>query len=84
MTGWAGLYEISPDHHAIIGEFPEMKGFICANGFSGHGFMHSPAAGLAVTELIVNGKSETLDIKPLRPTRFREDCLINEPLTAFK
>ena len=84
MTGWAGLYEISPDHHAIIGEFPEMRGFICANGFSGHGFMHSPAAGLAVAELIVKGRSDTLDIYPLRPSRFREDCLINEPLTAFK
>ena len=84
MTGWAGLYEISPDHHAIIGEFPEMKGFICANGFSGHGFMHSPAAGLAVAELIAKGKSETIDIIPLRPSRFREGCLIHEPLTAFK
>ena len=84
MTGWAGLYEISPDHHAIIGEFPEMKGFICANGFSGHGFMHSPAAGLAVAELIAKGKSETIDIMPLRPSRFREGYLIHEPLTAFK
>lgn len=84
MTGWAGLYEITPDHHAIIGEYPEMKGFICANGFSGHGFMHSPAAGLAVAELIVKGKSETIDIWPLRPSRFRENCLIHEPLTAFK
>lgn len=84
MTGWAGLYEISPDHHAIIGEFPEMKGFICASGFSGHGFMHSPAAGLAVAELIAKGKTETIDIHPLRPARFREDRLIYEPLTAFK
>ncbi len=84
MTGWAGLYEISPDHHAIIGEFPEMKGFICANGFSGHGFMHSPAAGLAVAELIEKGKSETIDTMYLRPSRFREGCLIHEPLTAFK
>jgi len=84
MTGWAGLYEISPDRHAIIGTFPEVEGFICANGFSGHGFMHSPAAGLAVSELIVNGRSETIDIYPLRPSRFREDRLIHEPLTAFK
>ena len=84
MTGWAGLYEISPDHHAIIGEFPEINGFICANGFSGHGFMHSPAAGLAVAELIAKGRSETIDINPLRPSRFREGALIHEPLTAFK
>ncbi len=81
--GWAGLYEISPDNHAIIGAFPELVGFICANGFSGHGFMHSPAAGILVAELIVEGKAETLDIHSLRPHRFREDDLIFEPLTAF-
>jgi sarcosine oxidase subunit beta len=81
--GWAGLYEISPDNHAIIGSYPEIKGFICANGFSGHGFMHSPAAGLLVAELIVEGKAQTLDIHPLRPARFREGDLIHEPLTAF-
>ncbi|MEJ2363922.1 MAG: FAD-binding oxidoreductase [Deltaproteobacteria bacterium] len=81
--GWAGLYEISPDNHAIIGEFPELEGFICANGFSGHGFMHSPAAGILIAELIVEGKAKTLDIHPLRPHRFREDDPIREPLTAF-
>ncbi len=82
--GWAGLYEISPDHHAIIGEFPELKGFICANGFSGHGFQHSPAAGILVAELIVDGKAESLDIHPLRPQRFQEGDLVIEPLTAFR
>ena len=82
--GWAGLYEISPDNHAIIGSYPEIKGFICANGFSGHGFMHSPATGLLVAELIVEGKAQTLDIHPLRPARFREGDLIHEPLTAFR
>ena len=82
-NGWAGLYDISPDHHAIIGEFPELKGFICANGFSGHGFQHSPAAGMLVAELIAEGKVVTLDIHPLRPQRFREGDLITEPLVAF-
>ncbi len=83
-NGWAGLYEISPDNHAIIGAFPEMKGFICANGFSGHGFMHGPAAGIVVSELIIHGEAKDVDIYPLRPTRFREGDLIREPLTAFK
>ena len=83
MRGWAGLYEISPDHHGIIGSFPEVKGFICANGFSGHGFQHSPAVGMLVAELIIEGQAKTLDITPLRPTRFREGDLIFEPLTAF-
>lgn len=82
--GWAGLYEISPDHHAILGSFPELKGFICANGFSGHGFQHSPATGLLVAELIVEGEARTLDIHPLRPQRFREEDLVFEPLTAFR
>jgi sarcosine oxidase subunit beta len=82
--GWAGLYEISPDHHAIIGRFPEIKSFICANGFSGHGFQHSPAAGILVAELIVDGRARSLDISRLRPERFREKDLLHEPLTAFR
>ena len=82
--GIAGLYDLSPDHHAIIGSFGEVKGFICANGFSGHGFQHSPAAGILVAELIVEGQAKTLDIYPLRPARFREGDLIYEPLTAFR
>jgi sarcosine oxidase subunit beta len=51
--GWAGLYEISPDHHAILGEVPGTESFILANGFSGHGFQHSPAVGRVIAELIV-------------------------------
>lgn len=82
-NGWAGLYDISPDHHAIVGAFPELKGFILANGFSGHGFQHSPAAGMLIAELIVEGKAKTLDLHPLRPQRFREGDLIYESLVAF-
>jgi len=82
--GLAGLYAISPDHHAILGPFPEVKGFICANGFSGHGFQHSPAVGMLTAELIAEGQAKTLDIHPLRPQRFREGDLIYEPLTAFR
>jgi sarcosine oxidase, subunit beta len=84
VNGWSGLYEISPDNHAIIGSFPEMKGFLCVNGFSGHGFMHAPATGIVVSELILKGNAESIDIHPLRPTRFRENDLIYEPITAFK
>jgi hypothetical protein len=46
--------------------------------------MHSPAVGILVAELIVEGKAKTLDIAPLRPLRFREKALIHEPLTAFR
>lgn len=83
VRGLAGLYDISPDHHAILGPFPEIKGFVCANGFSGHGFQHSPAIGILIAELIAEGRSKTVDIYPLRPHRFREGDLIYEPLTAF-
>ena len=82
--GWAGLYEISPDHHAILGKVPEVEGFILANGFSGHGFQHSPAVGKVITELIVEGKATTIDISPLSIERFEKGELIIEPMTAFK
>jgi sarcosine oxidase subunit beta len=82
--GWAGLYEISPDNHAILGKIPEVEGLILAVGFSGHGFQHGPAAGMAIAELIWNGKSETIDIAPLAPSRFKEGKAIKESLTAFK
>jgi sarcosine oxidase subunit beta len=82
--GLAGLYAVSPDHHAILGPSPEIKGFICANGFSGHGFQHSPAVGILTAELIVEGQAKTMDIHPLRPQRFREGDFMYEPLTAFR
>ncbi|MGQ9645044.1 MAG: NAD(P)/FAD-dependent oxidoreductase [Thermodesulfobacteriota bacterium] len=82
--GWAGLYEISPDNHAILGKVPEVEGFILAVGFSGHGFQHGPAAGMAIAELILNGKSESIDIRPLSLSRFKEGKAIKESLTAFK
>jgi len=82
--GWAGLYEISPDHHAILGRVPEVEGFILANGFSGHGFQHSPAVGKVIAELIVDGKAHTIDISSLSIERFEKGDLILEPMTAFK
>ena len=84
IRGWVGHYEMTPDHHAVIGEFPELRNFICVAGFSGHGFQHAPATGMIVAELIANSKAETEDIYPLRPIRFRENDLIYEPITAFR
>lgn len=69
---WAGLYEVSPDAHPILGRVPELDGFFCINGFSGHGFMHGPACGLLVAEEILDGKARTLDISPLYLDRFEE------------
>jgi sarcosine oxidase subunit beta len=82
--GWAGLYEISPDHHTILGKVPEVGGFILANGFSGHGFQHSPAVGKVISELIIDGKATTIDISSLSIERFEKGELILEPITAFK
>ena len=83
VRDWVGHYEITPDHHAVIGTFPERLNFICATGFSGHGFQHAPATGMIVAELITGGRVQSEDIHPLRPTRFRENDLIYEPLIAF-
>ncbi len=82
--GWAGLYEISPDHHAILGRVPGVEGFILANGFSGHGFQHSPAVGKVISELIVDGEAVTIDISSLCIDRFEEGQLMLESMTAFK
>ena len=82
--GWAGLYEISPDNHAILGKVSGVDGFVLAVGFSGHGFQHGPAAGMAIAELILKGKSEIIDITPLALSRFKEGKAIKESLTAFK
>jgi sarcosine oxidase subunit beta len=82
--GWAGLYEITPDHHAILGTVPEIEGFVFANGFSGHGFQHSPAVGKVIAELIVEGKASTIDISSLSIERFKKGELIVEPMAAFK
>ena len=76
--GWAGLYEISPDHHAVLGRFPERPNLFIAGGFSGHGIMHSPAAGLLVSEMILDGAAHTLDVSALSPTRVREGRLLHE------
>jgi len=79
---WAGLYDVSPDDHAIIGTVPSVAGFYCANGFSGHGFQHSPATGRVLSELILDGHVSGLDVAPLSITRFRSGALLSEPLTA--
>ncbi|MGB8885904.1 MAG: FAD-binding oxidoreductase [Candidatus Korobacteraceae bacterium] len=76
---WAGLYEMSPDHHAIIGPVEEVKGFFCANGFSGHGVMHAPATGKMVADLILHGKTEVVDqVEVLSPARFAKGELLHE------
>ena len=78
VEGWAGLYEMTPDHNAIIGEHPAVRGFFLANGFSGHGLMMAPATGKAVSELIRDGASRTIDVTPFRIARFAHGALLHD------
>ena len=75
---WAGLYEMTPDHHPILGESPDAPGFFLANGFSGHGVMHSPATGKIMADLILKGDTDLIDAKLLDYARFAEGRLIEE------
>ncbi|MBO9370946.1 MAG: FAD-binding oxidoreductase, partial [Chloroflexi bacterium] len=75
---WAGLYEVTPDAHPILGRVPDLEGFYIIGGFSGHGFMHGPICGLLLAEEILDGRAHTLDISSLSITRFREGRLIRE------
>jgi sarcosine oxidase, subunit beta len=72
---WAGLYEMSPDKHAILGAAPGCANFFFVNGSSGHGVMHAPALGHLLAEIILDGRATTLDARPLRPERFAEGDL---------
>jgi sarcosine oxidase subunit beta len=75
---WAGLYEMTPDHHPILGEAPGVPGFLLANGFSGHGVMHAPATGKILSDLILTGKTDLIDASLLSLSRFAEGRMIHE------
>jgi glycine/D-amino acid oxidase-like deaminating enzyme len=64
--GDCGLYEVSPDHNAIIGEDPQIRNLYYCTGFSGHGVMHSPGAARLLSELIVRGR-----VHSIRPDMFQ-------------
>jgi sarcosine oxidase subunit beta len=73
----AGLYEVTPDSHPIISG-TSLTGFYLVAGFSGHGFMHGPAAGKCMSELVIHGTSTTVDVSMLDLARFKENRLIYE------
>lgn len=75
---WAGLYEMTPDHHCIIGPAPNVAGLYFVNGFSGHGVMHSPASGRIAADLILQGQSDLVDARQLGVERFSEGKLLEE------
>jgi len=72
---WAGLYEMSPDRHAVLGAAPGVQGLYLANGSSGHGVMHAPALGQLAAECVLDGAATTIDVHALRPARFAEGRL---------
>jgi len=77
VRGWAGLYAVNTlDGNAILGEWPELKGFYLANGFSGHGLQQAPAVGRYLSELIL-GQPLSLDLAIFSPQRILE----NKPLS---
>jgi sarcosine oxidase subunit beta len=75
---WAGLYEMTPDHHPVLGPVKELPGFFLANGFSGHGVMHSPATGRILADLILRGHSDLVDADLLGLDRFASGRLLHE------
>jgi sarcosine oxidase, subunit beta len=68
----AGLYEMSPDRHVLLGPAPGVENLFLANGSSGYGVMHSPALGQLLAEMILDGAASSMDVHPLRPSRFAE------------
>jgi sarcosine oxidase subunit beta len=75
---WAGLYEMTPDHHPVLGAAPGVNGLFFANGFSGHGVMHSPATGQILADLILKGTTDLIDATLLDYARFAEGRQIEE------
>lgn len=79
LRGWAGQYDMNVfDHNAVIGWAPDAPGLLLMAGFSGHGMQHAPAAGLGVSELILDGGYRTLDLTPLDPQRLAEGRPLRE------
>ena len=68
---YAGLYEMSPDEHALLGPAPGLDRLFLVNGSSGHGVMHAPALGQVAAEMLT-GRSPSLEVHGLRPERFAE------------
>jgi glycine/D-amino acid oxidase-like deaminating enzyme len=78
VRGWAGLYAVNLlDGNAILGEWPELRGFYLANGFSGHGLQQAPAVARFLSEQIL-GRPVTLDLTVFRPERILENRPLSE------
>ena len=79
LRGVTGVYDMTPDSRPLLGEIPGIKGLHVCAGFSGMGFKISPAIGLVMSELLLDGHAHTIDIRPFRPSRFAEGKPIKAP-----
>lgn len=75
---WAGLYEMTPDAMPIIGPVSNVEGFFQINGFSGHGFQHSPAAGRILADMIAGEDAGEIDLAPFAFDRFGRGSIRGE------
>ncbi len=75
--GWSGIFDVTPDWHPVLDQVPGIEGLYCAVGFSGHGFKLSPMVGVAMAELITQGKATSVDVTPLRFERFARGDLLS-------
>ncbi len=73
MRAYAGVRDLTPDYHGILDQAAEAPGFYVACGFSGHGFMHAPAIGRLMAELVLDGHAGSMDIAPLSLSRFTRE-----------
>ena len=77
ISAWVGHYDYNAlDQNAVIGPHPEVTNFLFANGFSGHGLQQGPAAGNAISELVIDGRYKTIDLARFGFDRIRN----NQPL----
>ena len=79
VRGHAGIYDVSPDSRPVLGRVPEVSGLFVAAGFSGTGFKTSPAVGASMAELILGGKSKTVDISAFSFERIVKHDMIHPP-----
>src|ERR1700722_3660084 len=78
---WAGYFEMNTfDHNAILGPHPSLENLLFMNGFSGHGMQQAPVIGRAITELILLGRFETLDLSDLLFARVAENRPLREAI----
>ena len=78
-SGWAGLYEVTPDHNALIGQSKPAGRFLYATGFSGHGFLMGPAVGEVIRDLYL-GRTPPVDVTSLSASRFEAASAVRTEL----